>query len=262
MSGEVVTFTDGSHWYEADGTPAYTRTTKDGRERPTTLRDARKENLVPSVTTILGILRAPQLERWKLENILIASLTLPRYDDEDEQAYAHRIWEDAQSVSHTATNFGSLYHDAAELRLKLGRLDGLVADEAVAPFMPILDRYITENIEEVYDTEFSVVGKEGYAGRVDGYVEHRVHGPCYIDWKTQNVKKGKPNFYPKWVQQLAAYRKAHGKPGKLLSIVVDSNDPAPIQEKLWEVEESEHGLDVFLTTLSLWQKINKYKPEL
>jgi hypothetical protein len=259
---DVVTFTDGAHWYERDGTPAYTRLTKDGRERNTTLRDARKENLFPSVTTILGILRAPFLERWKLENLLVASLTLPRMDGEDEQSYAHRVWEDAQSVGQKATGFGSRYHDLAELRLRLGSLDRVTVDEDLADYAPHLNRWCEENIEEVGDQEFTVVGDPGFAGRVDAYVKHKVHGWVYMDWKTQNVKGGKPNFYGKWVQQLAAYRHADKRDGGILSVVIDSNEPAPLVEKLWSEDECDHALETFLATTHLWQLINKYKPEL
>jgi hypothetical protein len=45
--------TSGGHWYGLDGTPRYTITGKNGKERNTTLRDARVMNLVPSVTTII-----------------------------------------------------------------------------------------------------------------------------------------------------------------------------------------------------------------
>jgi len=62
---------ESTHWYEQDGTPAYTQIIKTGKnkgkERPTTLRDAKKFNLVPSVTTILGVLDKPALNHWKLK---------------------------------------------------------------------------------------------------------------------------------------------------------------------------------------------------
>ena len=44
-----------------DGTPAYTIVGKNGKERPTTLRDARQHGLLPSVS---GIIRSPQRPRW------------------------------------------------------------------------------------------------------------------------------------------------------------------------------------------------------
>jgi hypothetical protein len=54
-----------SHWYSLDGKPCHTVPNKDGDgTRTTTLRDARKLQLLPSVTTIIGILDKPQLTKW------------------------------------------------------------------------------------------------------------------------------------------------------------------------------------------------------
>jgi hypothetical protein len=65
------------HWYDRDGKPAYTVKAKDGSDRPATLRDARKLNLVPSVTTIIRCAAAPGLELWKANQLMMAALTLP-----------------------------------------------------------------------------------------------------------------------------------------------------------------------------------------
>ena len=46
---------ESGHWYDATGAARYTITGKNGKERPTTLRDARELGLVPSVTSILRL---------------------------------------------------------------------------------------------------------------------------------------------------------------------------------------------------------------
>lgn len=258
---DIVKFEDGAHWYAVDGTPAYTRLTKDGKERKTTLRDARKENLVPSVTTVNKLIANEFLQRWKLENLLTAALTLPQNQDEDVQAFAQRVWQDSNTIVEGAMNFGTEMHDAIEIRLRLGSQDGMVIRSEIAPHFELVERWISTNVSIFDDAEFSVVGKEGYAGRVDALVEHKEHGPCLVDWKTQNVRK-KPNFYDTWVRQLAAYRHAAKLKCRLLSVVISSNDPMDPVEKLWEEDECERALEVFLQTLRLWQLINKYKPKL
>ena len=53
---------ESGHWYTQEGEPMYTIIGANGKERNTTLRDAKKENLVPSVTTILGMIAKPSLE--------------------------------------------------------------------------------------------------------------------------------------------------------------------------------------------------------
>ena len=54
---------EAGHWYTRDGEPMYTIIGANGKERNTTLRDAKKEGFVPSVTTILGMVAKPSLER-------------------------------------------------------------------------------------------------------------------------------------------------------------------------------------------------------
>ena len=54
------------HWYTLEGKPLYTLVGKNGKERNTNLRDARKLNLVPSVTTILDVAAKPGLVNWQI----------------------------------------------------------------------------------------------------------------------------------------------------------------------------------------------------
>ena len=63
--------TESTHWYAADGTPAYRIIGKNGKERNTTVRDARERNLVPSVTTVLGLVAKPGLNTWLQQQVLL-----------------------------------------------------------------------------------------------------------------------------------------------------------------------------------------------
>ena len=253
----IIRTEESSHWYEPDGTPAYTRTTAAGDERPTTLRDARKEGLLPSVTTVLGILKNPMLEKWKLENILTAALTLPRIEGETVTDFARRAALDASSVGRNAAGFGTIMHAAAESWARHGQW---VRDPVVDGHMAHFTKWWTASIVRVVSIEQSVVGKEGYAGKFDLLAEHEAHGLVLVDFKTQNVKKGKPGFYESWVRQLAAYRHASGRACGLLSLVIDSNTPSAPVEHLWSAEEAEDGLQTFLLATQLWQRINGYYP--
>jgi len=77
---------DAAHWYQRDGRPLHTVLSAKGEPRPTTLRDARKLNLLPSVTNILGIIAKPELTAWLQEQAVMAALTLPRLPGETESA--------------------------------------------------------------------------------------------------------------------------------------------------------------------------------
>ena len=82
---------ESNHWYTRDGIPQYTIVGKNGNERNTTLRDARTMDLVPSVTTVLGVAAKPALVAWMQTQVLMAALTSTKRYGEAEQDYIDRI---------------------------------------------------------------------------------------------------------------------------------------------------------------------------
>ena len=52
---------ESGHWYDDQGNPAYEIIGANGKQRNTTLRDAKKLGLLPSVTTVLGVAAKPGL---------------------------------------------------------------------------------------------------------------------------------------------------------------------------------------------------------
>src|SRR3972149_9536441 len=76
---------ESGHWYLPDGTPFYTIVGKNGVGRPVTLRDARPKGAYPSVTGIINCAAKPGLENWKLEQMKLAALTLPKKPGETEK---------------------------------------------------------------------------------------------------------------------------------------------------------------------------------
>jgi len=98
------------HFYKHNGSPAYTIIGSNGKERPTTLRDARKLGLVPSVTTILKESAKPGLDNWKIDQAILSALTLPRLNEEPEVAYLSRIKADAKEQAKKAAERGTLIH--------------------------------------------------------------------------------------------------------------------------------------------------------
>ena len=101
---------ESNHWYTRDGIPRYTVIGKNGKERNTTLRDARTENLVPSVTTILNVMAKPALMQWLQKQVLMAALTLPRRDSEPEDDYIARIMDDSKEQGRAAADAGTHIH--------------------------------------------------------------------------------------------------------------------------------------------------------
>jgi hypothetical protein len=105
---------ESGHWYRKDGTPAYTIIGKNGKERNVTLRDARKEKLLPGVTTPIRCAAAPGLEIWKQQNVLMSALTTDRLPGESEQDYIERIIKDANDQSAKARERGTYIHGVVQ----------------------------------------------------------------------------------------------------------------------------------------------------
>src|SRR5690606_19485277 len=87
---------EGGHWYGRDGSCVYEIRGANGKMRAVNLRDARKLGLVPGVSSISQMEHKPALERWKIEQALMAALTLPRQPNEPDDAFLERAREDSQ----------------------------------------------------------------------------------------------------------------------------------------------------------------------
>ena len=115
MTTIIARSAESVHWYRAeDGKPQYTVPAKDGSDRPTTLRDARKMNLVPSVTTVMKIAAKPGLDVWKNEQLLLAALTLPKVEGETEKEFIARVVSDSKETGKRAAERGTRIHESIE----------------------------------------------------------------------------------------------------------------------------------------------------
>lgn len=237
---------------------------KPGTTRPFTLADARKmdPHPLPSVTTILSeTIRKPQLEDWKVEQGIMAALTLPRLPNESTDAFAHRVVQDMSKEAEGAADFGRTIHQAIEAHL-IGDVNTLQSlPETVMPFLDEFIKWQESVLLTVQATELVVTNKEiGYAGRLDiwGDLNWKGAGNSVLDIKTQHIKNGKPTFYDEWAMQLAAYAwtfEGTQKPS-LVSIVIDSQEPKAPIIKVWE--NSLQHFQAFLDTLSLWRYFHEY----
>lgn len=266
---QLIQREEASHWYLRDGTPFHEVEMKSrkGEMRPTTVRDAREHRALPSVTNILGVMAAPQLEAWKREQAVLAALTLPRIEGETDDAFARRVVSDADSVSKEAMDLGTRVHAVAEAYVRGETLP--VDFEACAVFDPaksIIDQLVGEitHVESVLTN-----ARDGYAGRVDLVAKDRNGRPLVIDFKTQNVKSGKtgkpmPSYYDKWPLQLSAYAMAmgHHECG-LISLVISTSGTPFATFKDWTADTDGTVRDYYLAFTSaayLWRYMKGYDP--
>jgi hypothetical protein len=246
---------ESGHWYQQDGTPCYEVPNKSkGGMRPTTLRDARKMDLVPSATTILDVLAKPALEKWKAEQLLMAALTLSRLEGEAEKDWIARVWEDSEAQGKKARERGTAIHAAIELAYR-----GEPFQEDLRPWVEAARAALPDM---PWAPERSFASPLGYGGKVD------LHCPEWVvDIKTRGRKQGRLplDIYPEQLMQLAAYRyglwldckREPETDARCANLIVSQELPA----EAFLVEHSEAdmawGLDMFLTLLAFWKAKNR-----
>ena len=199
---EILTADHGKesgHFYRRDGTPAYSYINKKGQEKPTTLREARKENLVPSVTTILSCAAKPGLDNWKIDQAILAALTCPRIDDEPEADYLLRIKLDAREQAKKAAERGTLIH----AWVQQGFEGKVLPDEGIKYYASAFRR-LDEHcgpVNWICEKSFVV---DGYGGKVDLFFND------VIDVKTSSKDLATIKTWDEHALQLAAYRNGLG----------------------------------------------------
>jgi hypothetical protein len=251
MTAEIIRPTSNYHWYDADGVPHH----------EAGLRDARKLNLLPSPTTIIGVMKNMGLDIWKQNNLLLSALTFP---DEEKKGVelehlAKRIVEDSKQQGSDAAIRGTAVHLGCEAILK-----GKNWDREDQQLVAVND-WAQANVLDVTFTEEVVVNKEiGYAGCCDALLDHQEHGKVVADWKTQGCKansKGeyRPAFYKNWALQGAAYRECINRKLPFLSVVINRNGPE-IFEKRWDDEAVDKAFDAFANLHAIWCWEKNYYP--
>ena len=234
---------ENGHWYTKTGTPAYTTIGKTG-ERPTTLRDARKLGLLPSVTTINGMLSKAGLDTWKQQQVLLAALTLPRLPDEPESDWLARVMQDSKATGREAAERGTAIH-------------AIIQSWFEGVYMPEKPPYINtivETLDNAFGSQLWLSEKSfghplGYGGKCDlmstaGFV---------VDFKTKDTDLDKVDVYFEHEMQLAAYREGLGVPSARCAIVFVNGTTN--QVKLIEIEQDrlQKGWECFEHLLRVYQ---------
>lgn len=249
---------ESGHWYTKDGVPFYTVPAANGAERAVTLRDARKISAVPSVTTVLQVLAKPQLEVWKVRQGILAALTLPRMDGENDDAYLARVLDDSREQAKLAAEEGTRIHDAIELSFKGARVP-----DAYLPHVEAVRAEIGRLFPGVTDwiAEKSFAHTIGYGGKVD------LHSPStgiVIDHKGKDgdFSDGKKLAYDQHYQ-LAPYQTGLALSANVCAnIFVSRTHPGKVASHVWSVDDIADGMGVFADALRLWKRLRKYDPSI
>ena len=251
---------NGSHWYTKDGVPAYTiKKTNSDEDRPTTLRDARKHGLLPSVTTLFAVMAKPGIDRWKLNKAIGAALDTPRDAEEPDERYYKRILTKSFEETSDAAELGTKIHDAID-----ASFDNIEPAEELKQFVDPTMRYLkTLNLTDVIREQVVVNLDEGYAGRVDLMARHKSQN-IIIDFKTRKTTEGaKVTPFDFQATQIAAY--AMGAFGTLrncygANIYISTTEPGRIETSVYDEDTLKDEYDLLLNILGIWRHIKKYDP--
>lgn len=209
------------------------------------LREARKENLYVSPTTILHqVWNNESMSYWKDSELVKACLCTPQYPGEEIRAYIGRVKAKADTIRDGAATFGSNLHDAAE---HYGT--GAYCDQFIQPWLDVYAVWHEANVKEIVSREVTLVDHDlGCAGRTDLiYLSHQDE-IVVADIKTQRVNgSGKPEVRQGWLEQLAFYARAYQKQQSLpdmpriQNLLINSTSPSPVVVKDWSPMEADEG---------------------
>lgn len=246
----------GEHWYYRDGMPCYEVLAKSGLPRATTLADARKVGLVPSVTTVLAVLAKPALEQWKVRQGILAALTLGRDEGESDDSYLSRVMADSQQQAKDAAEEGTRIHDAIECSFH-----GKAFDQKYAPHVEAVQAKLAEIYPGVNDwiAEHAFAHSTGFGGKVD------LHSPstgivCDFKGKDGDFTDGKRLAYDQHYQ-LAAYNRGLSlSPSECVNMFVSRTHPGAVSAHVWKPQDVESGWRVFEAALLVWMRLRNFDP--
>lgn len=248
---------ESGHWYTKDGEPAYTIIGKNGKERNTTLRDARKEGLLPSVTTIIKLAAAPGLEQWKQRQVLLSALTLPKIDGESEDSYIARIMADSKEQGRKAAELGTKIHGAIESSFMDGTFNPEYSEHVMAAQEEV--RRTFGNINWGAEKSFGSV--LGYGGKID--LSSMDDLGVVIDFKTKEFTADKlPECYDEHIMQLGAYREGIGRPlARCANVFISTSVPGLAHTVEHEGADLYDGFQMFKSLLRFWKLKTGYHSE-
>jgi hypothetical protein len=221
------------HWYDKDGKPAYTIIGKNGKERHTTLRDARKLGLVPSVTQIIKESNKPGLISWKEQQVLLAALTMPLIAGETEKEYVARIKADARVQASNAAERGTQIHAWIQQGVEGQTLSG----EGHLFYVSAWNEIRTHCGKQSWTCE-QPFRYERFGGKIDLNCADYL-----IDIKTKEHIED-VEIYDEHAMQIAAYQRGINHKGKGGTLFVSTIDKTA--KILWiDPDKLERGLKMF-----------------
>jgi len=238
---------ESGHWYLPDGSPAYRVIGKNGKERNTTVKDAREHGLLPSVTTIIGCASKPALDVWKQQQAILSALTLPRLDGESEEDWLSRVVADSKETAKQAAERGTQIHGVIE-----AFYEGIYIPE-----LPPYVRAVENAINEHFGSQLWISEKSFAYGGFGGKCDLVAKSGFVVDFKTTEKDLDKLDYFFDHQMQLSAYRQGFEMPKARCAIVYVN--ALQNKAKLVEIPEDDLriGWECFTHLLAFYRAKNK-----
>jgi hypothetical protein len=238
---------ESGHWYLPDGSPAYRIVGKNGKERNSTVKDAREHGLLPSVTTIIGCASKPALDVWKQQQAILSALTLPRLEGESEEDWLSRVVADSKETAKQAAERGTQIHGVIE-----AFYEGIYIPE-----LPPYVRAVESAINEHFGSQLWISEKSFAYGGFGGKCDLVAKSGFVVDFKTTEKDLDKLDYFFDHQMQLSAYRMGFEMPKARCAIVYVN--ALQNKAKLVEIPEDDLriGWECFTHLLAFYRAKNK-----
>ena len=238
---------ESGHWYLPNGSPAYRIVGKNGKERNSTVKDAREHGLLPSVTTIIGCASKPALDVWKQQQAILSALTLPRLEGESEEDWLSRVVADSKETAKQAAERGTQIHGVIE-----AFYEGIYIPE-----LPPYVRAVETAINEHFGSQLWVSEKSFAYGGFGGKCDLVAKSGFVVDFKTTEKDLDKLDYFFDHQMQLSAYRQGFEMPKARCAIVYVN--ALQNKAKLVEIPEDDLriGWECFTHLLAFYRAKNK-----
>lgn len=264
------------HYYCSEtGAPRYQVKTADGSKlRDTTIADARKLKLLPSVTEIMKVASQDGLIFWQQNQVLEAVLDLGTgLASKNLDQWKGMIIQESQKIGKEAAKKGSEIHDALEQAFTHGYVDEECHFELYSFIVPIYD-FLHQTFGTGFIPEKSFAHKLGFGGKVDLHRVDKQYIKCtdntnfeilektgiVIDFKTKPDKAfSKQMKYDNHDMQLGAYRIGLDIPqAKCYNLFISHETPGNFELVEASEQDLKRGEGMFKSLLEFWKLKNKY----
>ena len=248
------------HWYKKDGTPCYEVKGKTGAMRDTTLADARKTGLLPSVSTILSILAKPGLVNWQIMRGIEAVTTAPDLPGEKLDAKIQRVLDagEHKAESDAAAKLGTDVHTLLAHDLCYVGKEPL--EQAAFTLARTAYHWLLETKAATVNREKSVFDTTlGYAGKADRIIQGE-NGFELVDWKTTKKLPTKGAWFEHNLQVAAYAQIAPCAINAVWVVYISTTEPDKIVAFKSTSPDWQRDADAFNHVFAVWRALKGYDP--